>query len=99
MRLSPRQSRYRGFDTATVSLCAADIPDRQGDIERTRHVGSEAVQKIEQDPRWKRLFAGYPFGVDAKNAGTLTRCWTRTRLSASSSSSNRASACNTTLGA
>jgi nitrite reductase (cytochrome c-552) len=29
-----------------------------------RHGGSEAISKLEEDPRLKRLFAGYPFSVD-----------------------------------
>ncbi|MCG3176626.1 MAG: Cytochrome c-552 [Candidatus Omnitrophica bacterium] len=31
---------------------------------RTKYGGSEAVSKIDEDPIWKRLFAGYAFGVD-----------------------------------
>lgn len=34
------------------------------DIERTRHGGSEAFQKLDEDPHWRILFQGYPFGVD-----------------------------------
>lgn len=37
---------------------------RTVDTERTRHGGSEAFDRLEADPRLKRLFAGYPFGVD-----------------------------------
>src|SRR5262245_21596033 len=37
---------------------------RTVDIERTRHGGSEAFQKLDDDPRWRVLFAGYAFGVD-----------------------------------
>lgn len=37
---------------------------RTVDIERTRHGGSDAFQKLETDPRWKMLFKGYAFGVD-----------------------------------
>ena len=29
-----------------------------------RHGGSEAISKLDEDPRLKRLFAGYPFSVD-----------------------------------
>jgi nitrite reductase (cytochrome c-552) len=29
-----------------------------------RHGGSEAISKLDDDPRLKRLFAGYPFSVD-----------------------------------
>jgi nitrite reductase (cytochrome c-552) len=37
---------------------------RTVDIERTRHGGSDAFQKLDADPRWRTLFAGYAFGVD-----------------------------------
>jgi nitrite reductase (cytochrome c-552) len=37
---------------------------RTVDIERTRHGGSEAFQKLDDDPRWRVLFKGYAFGVD-----------------------------------
>src|SRR5262249_43414663 len=29
-----------------------------------RHGGSEAISKLEEDPRLRRIFAGYPFSVD-----------------------------------
>jgi nitrite reductase (cytochrome c-552) len=37
---------------------------RTVDTERTRHGGSDAFQKLDEDPRWRVLLAGYPFGVD-----------------------------------
>ena len=37
---------------------------RTVDIERTKHGGSEAFDKLEADPRWRVLFAGYAFSVD-----------------------------------
>jgi len=37
---------------------------RTVDVERTRHGGSDAFQKLDDDPRWKLLFQGYAFGVD-----------------------------------
>lgn len=37
---------------------------RTVDIERTRHGGSEAFQKIDEFPVWRDLFAGYAFGID-----------------------------------
>src|SRR5262245_53546578 len=37
---------------------------RTVDTERTRYGGSEAFSKLEQDPRLKRIFAGYAFSVD-----------------------------------
>ncbi len=37
---------------------------RTVDTERTRHGGSDAFQKLDVDPAWRVLFAGYAFGVD-----------------------------------
>jgi nitrite reductase (cytochrome c-552) len=37
---------------------------RTVDTERTNHGGSEAFQHLDADPVWRRLFAGYAFGVD-----------------------------------
>ncbi|MBL9031382.1 MAG: ammonia-forming cytochrome c nitrite reductase subunit c552 [Phycisphaerae bacterium] len=37
---------------------------RTVDIERTRFGGSEAFQKLDDDPRWRVLFAGYAFSID-----------------------------------
>jgi nitrite reductase (cytochrome c-552) len=37
---------------------------RTVDIERTRYGGSENLSKIDANPLWKRIFAGYAFGVD-----------------------------------
>ena len=37
---------------------------RTVDQVRTRHGGSEAFQKLDEFPVWRRIFAGYPFGVD-----------------------------------
>ena len=37
---------------------------RTVDTERTRYGGSEAFSKLDTDPAWRRIFAGYPFGVD-----------------------------------
>jgi len=37
---------------------------RTVDVERTRHGGSDAFQKLDDDPRWRVLFAGYAFGID-----------------------------------
>jgi nitrite reductase (cytochrome c-552) len=37
---------------------------RTVDVERTRHGGSEAFQKLDLDPLLKTIFAGYAFGVD-----------------------------------
>jgi nitrite reductase (cytochrome c-552) len=37
---------------------------RTVDMVRTRHGGSEAFQKLDEDPIWRTIFAGYAFGVD-----------------------------------
>jgi nitrite reductase (cytochrome c-552) len=37
---------------------------RTVDIERTRHGGSEAYQKLDADVRWRDIFAGYAFSID-----------------------------------
>lgn len=41
-----------------------DSYKRTVDTERTNHGGSEAFQHLDKDPAWRRIFAGYPFGVD-----------------------------------
>lgn len=37
---------------------------RTVDTARTRYGGSEAFSKLDEDPAWRRFFAGYAFGVD-----------------------------------
>jgi nitrite reductase (cytochrome c-552) len=37
---------------------------RTVDIERTKHGGSEAIDKLAEDPLLKRMFAGYAFSID-----------------------------------
>ncbi|MBI2885127.1 MAG: ammonia-forming cytochrome c nitrite reductase subunit c552 [Candidatus Omnitrophica bacterium] len=37
---------------------------RTVDTERTRYGGSEAFSKLDADPAWRRIFAGYAFGVE-----------------------------------
>lgn len=37
---------------------------RTVDTQRTRHGGSEAFQKLDENPRWRRIFRGYAFGLD-----------------------------------
>src|SRR5262245_59646444 len=37
---------------------------RTVDTERTRHGGSDAYQKLDDDPRWRTLFQGYSFSAD-----------------------------------
>ena len=41
-----------------------DSYKRTVDVERTKHGGSEAYQKLDDDPLLRELFAGYAFGVD-----------------------------------
>ncbi|GAB4448392.1 MAG: ammonia-forming cytochrome c nitrite reductase subunit c552 [Anaerolineae bacterium] len=41
-----------------------DSYQRTVDTVRTRHGGSEAFQKLDEDPVWREIFAGYAFGVD-----------------------------------
>ncbi len=41
-----------------------DSYKRTVDTERTRYGGSEAFQKLDEDPRWRVFFQGYAFGVD-----------------------------------
>ncbi len=41
-----------------------DSYKRTVDIARTRFGGSEAIQKLDQDPRLRTLFAGYAFSID-----------------------------------
>jgi len=41
-----------------------DSYKRTVDIERTHYGGSEAIQKLDQDPRLRVLFAGYAFSID-----------------------------------
>lgn len=41
-----------------------DSYKRTVDTERTRFGGSEAFQKLDEDPRWRVLFQGYAFSVD-----------------------------------
>ncbi len=37
---------------------------RTVDTERTKHGGSDAINKLEHDPRLKRIYAGYAFSLD-----------------------------------
>src|SRR3989338_8904147 len=37
---------------------------RTVDTQRTRYGCSEAFSKLDEDPAWRRIFAGYAFGVD-----------------------------------
>jgi nitrite reductase (cytochrome c-552) len=41
-----------------------DSYKRTVDIERTKHGGSEAFQKLDDDPRWRTIFNGYAFSID-----------------------------------
>jgi nitrite reductase (cytochrome c-552) len=37
---------------------------RTSEMQRTRYGGSDAFDKLDDDPRWRVLFKGYAFGVD-----------------------------------
>jgi nitrite reductase (cytochrome c-552) len=37
---------------------------RTVDVVRTTHGGSEAFQKLDEDPAWRTIFAGYAFSID-----------------------------------
>jgi nitrite reductase (cytochrome c-552) len=41
-----------------------DSYKRTVDTQRTRHGGSDAFQKLDEDPVWRVLFKGYAFGID-----------------------------------
>ncbi|MGC4073741.1 MAG: ammonia-forming cytochrome c nitrite reductase subunit c552 [Nibricoccus sp.] len=41
-----------------------DSYKRTVDVERTKHGGSDAFQKLDADPRWRTIFNGYAFAVD-----------------------------------
>lgn len=41
-----------------------DSYKRTVDMVRTRHGGSDAFQKLDEFPVWRRIFAGYAFGID-----------------------------------
>jgi nitrite reductase (cytochrome c-552) len=41
-----------------------DSYKRTVDVERTKHGGSDAFQKLDQDTRWREIFKGYAFAVD-----------------------------------
>lgn len=42
----------------------SDSDKRTVDTERTNHGGGDAFQYLDADPNWRRIFAGYAFGVD-----------------------------------
>jgi nitrite reductase (cytochrome c-552) len=41
-----------------------DSYSRTVDTQRTRHGGSDAFQKLDEDPRWREIFKGYAFSID-----------------------------------
>jgi nitrite reductase (cytochrome c-552) len=57
-------------DTVDPAEWGKNFPREYDSYQRTaentsrRHGGSEAVSKLEEDPRLRRIFAGYPFSVD-----------------------------------
>ena len=57
-------------DTIDPAEWGTNFPREYDGYKRTaentsrRHGGSEAISKLDEDPRLKRIFAGYPFSVD-----------------------------------
>ena len=57
-------------DTIDPAEWGKNFPREYDSYKRTaentsrRHGGSEAISKLDEDPRLKRIFAGYPFSVD-----------------------------------
>jgi len=57
-------------DTVDPAEWGKNFPRQYDGYKRTaentsrRHGGSEAISKLDDDPRLKRIFAGYPFSVD-----------------------------------
>jgi nitrite reductase (cytochrome c-552) len=57
-------------DTADPAVWGRNYPRqyesyrRTVDTQRTRHGGSDAFNKLDEDPAWRELFRGYPFGID-----------------------------------
>jgi nitrite reductase (cytochrome c-552) len=41
-----------------------DSYQRTVDVQRTKHGGSEAFQRLDEDPRWREIFNGYAFSID-----------------------------------
>ncbi len=56
--------------TVDASIWGRDFPHqydsykRTVDVERTRHGGSEAFQKLDESPVWREIWKGYAFGID-----------------------------------
>lgn len=59
-----------GEDTVDPAVWGKNYPRqydsyrRTVDVERTRHGGSDAFQKLDDFPVWRRIFAGYAFATD-----------------------------------
>ena len=57
-------------DTIDPSIWGKNYPQqydsyqRTVDVQATKHGGSEAFQKLDEFPRWREIFAGYPFSLD-----------------------------------
>lgn len=57
-------------DTVDPAVWGTNFPreydgyKRTVDTQRTKYGGSEAISKLDADPRLKRMFAGYAFGVE-----------------------------------
>lgn len=60
-------------ETIDPAIWGQNFPRQYGGYGRTaentnrRHGGSEAIQKLDEDPRLRRIFAGYPFSVDYRD--------------------------------
>jgi nitrite reductase (cytochrome c-552) len=57
-------------DTVDPAIWGQNYPiqydgyQRTVDIQQTKHGGSEAFQKLDEDPRWRTIFNGYAFSLD-----------------------------------
>jgi len=73
-KVEARQTVFRVVDLSETAVDPAewgknyprqhDSYIRTVDIERTRHGGSDGFQKLDEDPVWRTLFAGYAFSID-----------------------------------
>ncbi|MBL8745795.1 MAG: ammonia-forming cytochrome c nitrite reductase subunit c552 [Phycisphaerae bacterium] len=73
-KIEAKQTHFKLVDISETTIDPAewgknfprqyDTYRRTVDIERTRHGGSEAFQKLDDDPRWRTIFNGYAFAID-----------------------------------
>jgi nitrite reductase (cytochrome c-552) len=72
-----KEARETGFTMTTLTETTVDPVEwgknfprqydgylRTVDVERTKYGGSEAFQKLDQDPSWRTIFDGYAFAID-----------------------------------